>query len=139
MPVHACGSRCAREGPSSEADPARGRRGPSSEADLTRERCDPSSEADLARGGMSPRARRTSLEGAFCWAASVGRGARHGVDRIECTFCVRPKVGFAFYVFFAGFKQDSPSFLGDPVAVPDKTCPRYPPLAKPEASLAIFG
>jgi hypothetical protein len=36
MPVHACGSRCAREGTSSEAEPARGRRGPSSEVDLAR-------------------------------------------------------------------------------------------------------
>jgi hypothetical protein len=49
--------------------------------------------------GEDPRARRTSLEGAFCWAALVGRGGRHGVDRVECMFCVRPKVGFAFYVF----------------------------------------
>jgi hypothetical protein len=38
MLVPACGSRCAREGASSEADPA------------SRER-EPSSEADLARGG----------------------------------------------------------------------------------------
>jgi hypothetical protein len=49
--------------------------------------------------GVSPRARRTSLEGAFCWAASVGRGARHGMDRVECMVCIRPKVGFAFYIF----------------------------------------
>jgi hypothetical protein len=73
MPVHVCGSRCAREGPSSEAD--------------------------LARGGVSPRARRTSLEGVFGWAASVGRGGRHDVDRVVCMLCVRPKVGFAFHVF----------------------------------------
>jgi hypothetical protein len=51
MSVHARGSRCAREGTSSEADPARGQREPSSEADLTRGRREPSSEADLARGG----------------------------------------------------------------------------------------
>jgi hypothetical protein len=51
MPVHACGSRCAREGPSSEANPVRGGRDPSSEADPVRGGRDPSSEADLARGG----------------------------------------------------------------------------------------
>jgi hypothetical protein len=105
MPVHACGSRCAREGPSSEADPARGRRGPSS-------------EADLARGGVSPRARRNSLKGAFCRAASVGRGGRHGVDRVERMFCVRPKVGFAFYVFFQVLSRIPPDFLGDPRGFP---------------------
>jgi hypothetical protein len=98
MLVHACGSRCAREGTSSEADPARGR-------------CEPSSEADLIRGGLSPRARRTSLEVALCWAASVGRGGRHDVDRVVCIFGVRPEVGFAFCVF-SGFNQDSPDFLG---------------------------
>jgi hypothetical protein len=54
MPVHACGSRCAREGTSSEADPARGRRGPSSEADPARGRREPSSEAELIRGGLEP-------------------------------------------------------------------------------------
>jgi hypothetical protein len=86
MPVHACGRRCAREGTLSEADPARGRR-------------EPSSEADLARGGVIPRARRTSPEGALCWAASVGRGGHRGVDRVVCMFCVRPEVGFAFCVF----------------------------------------
>jgi hypothetical protein len=86
MPVHACGSKCTREGTSSEADPAR-------------ERCEPSSAADLIRGGLSPRARRTSLEGALCWAASVGRGGRHNVDRVVCIFGVRLEVGFAFCVF----------------------------------------
>jgi hypothetical protein len=96
MPVHACGSRCAREGTSSEANPARGRRGPSSEADPARGQREPSSEADLIRGGLSPRARRTSLEGALCWAALVGHGGRHGVDRVVCIFFVRPEVGFAF-------------------------------------------
>jgi hypothetical protein len=36
MLVPMCGSKRAREGASSEAEPARGRRGPSSEADLAR-------------------------------------------------------------------------------------------------------
>jgi hypothetical protein len=43
---------------------------------------EPSSEADLARGG-----------------ALVGRGGRHGVDRVVFMFCVKPEVGFAFCVF----------------------------------------
>jgi hypothetical protein len=99
MPVHACGCKCAREGTSSEADLARGRWGPSSEGDHAQGRCGPSSEADLIRGGLSPRARRTSLEGALWWAALVGHCGRHDVDRVECMFRVKPKVGFAFYVF----------------------------------------
>jgi hypothetical protein len=99
MPVHACGSRCACEGTSSEADPIRERRGASSEANSARGRREPPSEEDLIRGGVSPRARRTSLEGALCWAASVGRGGHHGVDRVVCIFCVRLEVGFAFCVF----------------------------------------
>jgi hypothetical protein len=61
MLVPVCGSRCAREGASGEAEPARGRRGPSS-------------EAEPARGGVSPRARLTLLEGALDWATLVGRG-----------------------------------------------------------------
>jgi hypothetical protein len=40
------------QGPSSEADPARGGVQPSSEADLARGGVQPSSEADLARGGV---------------------------------------------------------------------------------------
>jgi hypothetical protein len=83
MLVHACGSKCAREGTSREADPIRGRRGSSS-------------EVYLLEVGVSPRARRTSLEGALCWAASVGRVGHRGVDHVVCIFCVRPEVGFAF-------------------------------------------
>jgi hypothetical protein len=29
----------------------------------------------------------------------VGRRGHHGVDRVECMFHVKPKVGFAFDVF----------------------------------------
>jgi hypothetical protein len=50
-------------------------------------------------GSLSPRARRTSLEGALCWAALVGRGGHHGVDRVVRIFCVRLEIGFAFCVF----------------------------------------
>jgi hypothetical protein len=62
MPVHACGSKCAHEGTSSEAD--------------------------LARGGVSPRVRRTLLEGAPCWAALVGRGGYRGVGCAVCACLV---------------------------------------------------
>jgi hypothetical protein len=137
MPVHACGCRCAREGtsseadpargrrgPSSEADPARGRRGPSSQADPARGRREPSSEADLIQGGLSPRTRRTSLEGALCWTASVGRGGRHDVDRVVCMFGVRPEVGFVFCVF-AGFKQDSPRFFRGPSWLSPTVAPEH--------------
>jgi hypothetical protein len=58
MLVPACGTRCAREGASSEAEPA--------------------------RGGVSPRARRTLFEGAFDWATLVGRGGHRSVGHIVC-------------------------------------------------------
>jgi hypothetical protein len=44
----------------------------------------PSSEADLARGGVSPRARRTLLEGAFRCVTLVGRGGHQGDNRVVC-------------------------------------------------------
>jgi hypothetical protein len=110
MPVHACGRRCAHGETSSEADPARGRRGPSSEADPARGQREPSSEADLIRGGLSLRARRTSLEGALCRAALVGRGGHHGVGRVVCIFCV----------FLQVLSRIPPGFLGDP-----HDCPRH--------------
>jgi hypothetical protein len=87
MHVHACGSRCAREGTSSEAEPARGRWGPSS-------------EADLIRGGVTPRARRTLLEVALCWAALVGCGGRRGVDRVVRVFCVKARGVFCVFYRF---------------------------------------
>jgi hypothetical protein len=81
---------------------------------------EPSSEAEPARGGgVSPRARRTLLEGVPCWATLVGRGGHRSVG-LCCVrmFCVMFKVCLCF-VFFAGFKQDSSGFLGDP-----RGCPR---------------
>jgi hypothetical protein len=59
---------------------------------------------------MSPRARRTLLEGAPCWAVLVGRGGYRGVGRAAC---VRFALGLRCvlcFAFFAGFKQDPPVF-----------------------------
>jgi hypothetical protein len=65
--------------------------------------------------GMSPRARRNPLERAFVWATSVGRGGRRSVGH---ALCVRLSKRCVLFLFFAGFKQDSPSFLGDPQGCP---------------------
>jgi hypothetical protein len=51
MLVPTCGSRCAREGASSEAEPARGGRELSSEAEPARGGRELSSEAEPARRG----------------------------------------------------------------------------------------
>jgi hypothetical protein len=103
MPVLACESRCAREGASSEAEPARGRRGPSS-------------EAEPARGSVSPRARRTSLEGAPCWAALVGRGGHRGVGRAVCACFV---LGLRCVLrFLQVLRRILPDSLGDPLGCP---------------------
>jgi hypothetical protein len=127
MPVHACRSKCAREGTSSEADPARGRRGPSSEADPTRGRrepsseadpargrCEPSSEVDLIRGGFEPSseadfARGGRFAGPLWWAA----GATTAWIVLCVCFALGPRLVLRF-VFFAGFKQDSPRFFRGP-------------------------
>jgi hypothetical protein len=95
-------------GPSSEAEPARGWRGPSS-------------EAGSARGSVSPRARRTLLEGGALLGRSGGpRGpSRHGLCCVRM-FCVRFEVCLCF-VFFAGFNQDSPVLKGTLVGVPDSS------------------
>jgi hypothetical protein len=66
-------------------------------------------------GGVSPRARRTSLEGALCCTTLVGRGAT--TVWIVLRVCVRLEVGLRF-AFFAGFKRDSPGYLGDPYGRP---------------------
>jgi hypothetical protein len=77
MLVSACGSRCSREGASSEAG--------NLERGGTRSRGrEPSSEAEPARGVVSPRARRTLLEGALDWATLVGRGGHRSVGRAVC-------------------------------------------------------
>jgi hypothetical protein len=70
-----------------------------------------SSEAEV-----SPRARRNPLEGAFDGATPVGRGGHRGVGR---ALRVRLSKRCVSFLFFSGFKQDSPGFLGTLRAVPD--------------------
>jgi hypothetical protein len=89
MLVPACGSKCDCEGASSEAEPARGGR-------------EPSSEAEPARGGC--------LTGPLWWAV----GATVAWPRRVCVL----RLEVCFISFFAGFKQDSPGFLGDPQGCP---------------------
>jgi hypothetical protein len=90
MLVPACGSRCAREGASSEAEPARGGMIPRARRNPLEGGVDPRARRTSLEGGVSPRARRTLLEGAPCWAALVGRGGHHGLG---CTMCVRFVLG----------------------------------------------
>jgi hypothetical protein len=99
MPVPACRSRCAREGASSEAE------------------VNPRARRSPLEGGVSPRARRNPLEGDFDWATPVGRGGHRSVGR---ALCVRLSKRCVLLLFFAGFKQDFPDFLGDP-----QGCPRH--------------
>jgi hypothetical protein len=66
MLVPVCGSRCAREGASSEAE------------------MNPRARRSPLEGGVSPRARQNLLEGAFDWAPPVGRGGHRGVGRALC-------------------------------------------------------
>jgi hypothetical protein len=92
MPVPACGSGCAREGASSEAEmDHRARRSPL-EGDVNpraRQRplegdVNPRARRNPLEGGVSPRARRSLLEGAPDWAIPVGRGGHHVVGRALC-------------------------------------------------------
>jgi hypothetical protein len=69
---------------------------------------------------VSPRARRTLLEGAPCWAALVSRGGHRGMGCVVCVCFGLCFEEYLCFVFFAGFKQDSPGFLGTLVDVPDK-------------------
>jgi hypothetical protein len=96
MPVPACESRCAREGASSEAEPARGRRGPSSEAEPTRGGVSPRARRNPLEGGVSPRARQNPLEGAFDWATLVGHGGHRSVGRAVCACLGKRCVLFCF-------------------------------------------
>jgi hypothetical protein len=112
MHVPAGGSRYAREGASSEAEVnPRARRNPLEGG------ASPRARRNLLEGGASPRARRNPLEGAFDWATLVGRGGHCGVGR---ALRVRLSKRCALFLFFAGFRQDSPGFLGDP-----QGCPRH--------------
>jgi hypothetical protein len=66
MPVPACGSGCAREGASTEAE------------------VNPRARRSPLEGDVNPRAWRSPLEGAFDWATLVGRGGHRGVGRALC-------------------------------------------------------
>jgi hypothetical protein len=131
--------------PSSEAEPARGGAGPRARRNLlkggvsprARQKLleggvsprarrnllegglSPRARRKLLEGGMSPRARRNLLEGAFDWATPVGRGGHRSVGRALCVCLSKRCVSF---LFFAGFKQDSPGCLRDP-----QGCPRQVP------------
>jgi hypothetical protein len=89
MPVPACGNRCECERASSEAEVS------------------PRARRNLLEGAVSPRARRNLLEGAFDWATLVGRGGHRGVG---CALRVRLSKRCALFLFFIGFKHDSPGF-----------------------------
>jgi hypothetical protein len=66
-------------------------------------------------GRGDPRARRDLLEGAFDWVTPVGCGGHRSVGRAVCA-CLGKRC--VFVLFFAGFKQDYPGFLGDPQGCP---------------------
>jgi hypothetical protein len=78
----------------------------------------PRARRNLLKGGVSPRARRNLLEGAFDWATPVGCVGHRNADR---ALCVRLSKRCVLLLFFAGFKQDSPGFLGTLRAVPDSS------------------
>jgi hypothetical protein len=75
----------------------------------------PRAKRNLLEGGVSPRARLNLLEGAFDWATPVGRRGHRSVGR---ALCVRLSKRCVSFLFFAGFKQDPPGFLGDPQGCP---------------------
>jgi hypothetical protein len=114
MLVPACGSRRACEGASSEAEVS-----PRARRNLLEGGAGPRGRRNLLEGGVSPRARWNLLEGAFDRATPVGRGVHRSVGR---ALCVRLSKRCVLFLFFAGFKQDPPGFLGDP-----QGCPRQLP------------
>jgi hypothetical protein len=98
------------EGASSEAEV-----NPRARRSLLEGGAGPRVRRNLLEGGVSPRARWNLLEGAFDWATLVGRGGHRGVGR---ALRVRLSKRCALFLFFAGFEQDSPGFLGDPQGCP---------------------
>jgi hypothetical protein len=85
----------------------------------------PRARRNPLEGGVSPRARRNPLEGgvsprnplegAFDWVTPVGRGGHRGVGRAQCVCLSKRR---ALFSFFAGFKKNSPGYLGDPQGHP---------------------
>jgi hypothetical protein len=103
MPVPACGSRCACEGASSEAEVSpqarrnllKGGAGPRARWNPLEGGVRPRARRNPLEGGVSPRARRNLLERAFDWATPVGRGGHRSVGRAlcvhlskRCVFCM---------------------------------------------------
>jgi hypothetical protein len=115
MPVPASGSRCACEGTSSEAEPARGGASPRARRNPLEGGVSPRVRRNLLEGDVCPRAGRNLLEGAFDWAIPVVRGDHHNVGRALCACLVKWCVLLSF---FAGFRQDSLDFLEDPQGCP---------------------
>jgi hypothetical protein len=120
-----CGSRCAREGASSEAEMSpRARQNPLEGGVSHRARrnqleggVSPRARRSLLEGGVCPRARRSLLEGKFEWVALVGRGSYRGVGRALCVRLRKMRLSLVFCRFQAGFPH---LFKGTPRAVPDR-------------------
>jgi hypothetical protein len=72
---------------------------------------EPRARRSPLEGGVSPRARRNPLEGGARLGHSGGlRGPpQRGPRRVSVL-----RLEVCFFLFFAGFKQDSPGFSGDP-------------------------
>jgi hypothetical protein len=94
MPVPACGSRCAREGASSEAEMS-----PRAGRNPLEGGVNPRAGRNPLEGGVGPRAGRNLLEGAFDWATPVGRRGHRSVGR---ALCVRLSEK-CFVLFFCRF------------------------------------
>jgi hypothetical protein len=121
MPVPACGSGRAREGASSEAEPARGGCEPSSGAEPARGRCAPSSEAEPARGDL--------------WVGRFG-GPRGPPQRGPCPVCVLKWDAFSFG-FLPVLSRVSPVVLGDPQGCPRQKAQDAPNWAHAWAALLV--
>jgi hypothetical protein len=68
---------------------------------------------------VSPRARRTLLEGAPCWAALVGREGHHGVGCAVCVRFVLCSRSVCVLCFLQVLSRIPPILQETQVAVPD--------------------
>jgi hypothetical protein len=88
----------------------------------------PRARRNLLEGGVSPRAMRNLLEGAFDWATPVGRGGHRSVGRALCA-CLGKRC--ILFLFFAGFKQDSPGFFRGPSGLSPTVAPEHLRVCRP--------